>query len=115
MQKTTHLLIPRAAFERIIREIVHNINDQLFIQKQAYEALQQSAEMYLVQTFEDAQLLAIHRRCVTVDAKDMNLVRIFQPNRLRYQTIENVHHDGTATANAEQNNANEDTDASDVD
>lgn len=87
------MLIPRAAFERIVRDILHSINDQLRIQEQAFEALQHSAEMYLVQTFEDAQLLAMHRRCVTVDAKDMNLVQILKPNRLRYQRNENAQYE----------------------
>lgn len=44
--------------------------------------------MYLVQTFEDAQLLAEHRRCATVDAKDMNLVVRIQTHRERSQTTD---------------------------
>lgn len=81
-------MIPRAPFQRIIREIVHEIDPELSIQKQAYEALQESAEKYLVQTFEDALLLTEHRRCITVDAKDVKLVQRIQTPEFRYRPIE---------------------------
>lgn len=89
LQKSTQLLIPRAPFLRVVREILHDINPELLIQKQACEALQESSEMYLVQTFEDALLLAEHRRCVTVDAKDVKLVQRLRAPESRYSPIEN--------------------------
>lgn len=58
----------------------------MLIQKRANEALQESAEMFLVQTFEDALLLTEHRRRVTVNAQDMQLVQRIQTTGFRYQS-----------------------------
>lgn len=45
------------------------------IQSTALLALQESAEFFLVQMFEDCVLCCIHRKRVTVNNKDMLLVR----------------------------------------
>lgn len=95
-------MIPKAAFHRLVREIVQNIKADLLIQKQAFEALQESAEMYLVQTFEDALLATQHRRCITVDAKDMKLVRKIQTPGFRTQSNESG---DTAAESANETNA----------
>lgn len=104
-------MIPRAAFQRIVRETVNDINENLLIQKEAYEALQESAEMYLVQTFEDAVLLTEHRRCITVEPKDLKLVQRMQTPALRSQPIANANKDDKSANNAnatdsEEENAN---------
>ena len=39
------------------------------------EAIQEAAEQYLTLLFEDANLLAIHARRVTIQKKDMELAR----------------------------------------
>lgn len=101
-QKTTRLLIPRAAFHRVVREIVQDIGSEHLIQKQAFEALQESAEMYVVQMFEDARLLTEHRRCVTVDAKDLKLVQKIKTHDSRSQFNES---DDAATQSAKTTNA----------
>lgn len=41
----------------------------------ALEALQHSAEAYLVGVFEDSQLCAIHAKRVTIMVRDMQLAR----------------------------------------
>jgi histone H3/H4 len=53
-------------------------NKEIFffrIQALALEALQEAAEMYLVQFFEDSLLCAIHARRVTLMVIDMQLAR----------------------------------------
>lgn len=45
------------------------------IQASALEALQEAAEMYLVQFFEDSVLLALHAKRVTLMRNDMILMR----------------------------------------
>lgn len=45
------------------------------MQASALEALQESAEMYLIQFFEDAVLLAYHAKRVTLMRHDMMLMR----------------------------------------
>jgi histone H3/H4 len=41
----------------------------------ALEALQEAAEMYVVQFFEDSLLCAVHAKRVTLMANDLQLVR----------------------------------------
>ena len=40
-------------------------------------AIQEAAEAFLIQMFEEANLLAIHRKRVTITNKDISLVRCF--------------------------------------
>lgn len=78
LQKSTKLLIPKAPFARLVREIIHDLFPRQNIdriQELALEALQEAAEMYLVQFFEDAVLLCLHGSRVTLMQKDMVLLR----------------------------------------
>ena len=55
-QNSTHLLVPRLPFQRVVREIALSFKDQLLFQAAALEALHEAAEAYLVCLFEDANL-----------------------------------------------------------
>ncbi|XP_048506202.1 histone H3.3-like type 1 isoform X7 [Athalia rosae] len=46
-----------------------------WIQLKALEALQEATEMYMVQFFEDAVLLTLHAKRVTLHLPDMRLLR----------------------------------------
>ena len=74
-QKSTALLIPRAPFQRLVRGICADIDNDLRFQAQALIALQEAAEAYLVGVLEDAGLCAIHAKRVTVMRQDMQLAR----------------------------------------
>jgi len=87
-QKATNLLIPRATFIRLIREIEQDFSDwasrditrgrqwnEFRWSKGALEALQESAEQYLTALFADANLIAIHAKRVTLQQKDIQLCR----------------------------------------
>lgn len=74
-QKETKQLIRRLPFQRLVREIANDFKSDLRFQAAAIEALQESAEMYLVSLFEDANWCAIHAKRVTIMPKDMNLAR----------------------------------------
>ena len=74
-QKSTDLLLPRAPFQRVVREITGDYDPDLRFAAQALIALQEAAEAYLVGLFEDTQLCAIHAKRVTVQKKDMELAR----------------------------------------
>lgn len=76
-QKSTDLLIPRLPFSRLIKEIANSMRNTngLRFQSLALQALQEAAEAYLVQLFEDCVLCCVHARRVTVMPKDMLLAR----------------------------------------
>jgi histone H3 len=54
------------AFARLVREITEEIKPGFRYQSNALLAIQEAAEMYLVNLFEDANLLAIHTKRVTI-------------------------------------------------
>eukprot|EP00227_Mantoniella_beaufortii_P000043 CAMPEP_0197613464 /NCGR_PEP_ID=MMETSP1326-20131121/59033_1 /TAXON_ID=1155430 /ORGANISM="Genus nov. species nov., Strain RCC2288" /LENGTH=246 /DNA_ID=CAMNT_0043182327 /DNA_START=212 /DNA_END=953 /DNA_ORIENTATION=- len=75
-QKTTELLIRKAPFSRLVREIAQDLNTSVCrFQNVALEALQEACEAYIVNLFEDTNLCAIHAKRVTVMPKDMQLAR----------------------------------------
>jgi len=74
-QKSTDLLIPRAPFQRVVREICRGYDHDLRFQSQALVALQEAAEGYLTGVFEDANLCALHAKRVTLQRQDMLLAR----------------------------------------
>ncbi|XP_032683886.1 histone H3.3-like isoform X1 [Odontomachus brunneus] len=78
LRHTTNLLIPKLPFARLVREIMFEIFPRQVInrlQASALEALQEATEMYIVQFFEDAVLLALHAKRVTLMRNDMILMR----------------------------------------
>ena len=74
-QKSTALLLPRAPFQRLVRNICSNIDSDLRFQAQGLLALQEAAEAYMVGIFEDSNLCCLHAQRVTVMKKDMELAR----------------------------------------
>lgn len=77
-QKKVDLLIPKAPFSRLVREIMHEIDPELRLQKLALEALQEAAEAYLVKELEGSNVIAIHAKRKTIFPKDMQIVRRFE-------------------------------------
>ncbi len=58
-----------------MHEIMQDINKDLRVTPDALESLQEVAEAYLVQVFEDSNLCAIHAKSVTVMPKDFALAQ----------------------------------------
>ena len=65
-QKSTELLIRKLPFQRLVREIAQDLKSDLRFQSTAIQALQESAESYLVSLFEDTNRCAIHAKRVTI-------------------------------------------------
>lgn len=80
-QKSTKLLLRKAPFSRLVREISQEFKNDLRWQSVATLALQEAAEAYLVGLFEDTNLCAIHAKRVTIMPRDIQLAR-----RLRGET-----------------------------
>lgn len=74
-QKTGDLLIKRAPFQRLCKEIAQELKFDTRWQSSAIAALQEAAEMYMVGLFEDTNLIALHAKRVTIMPKDMQLAR----------------------------------------
>ena len=72
-QKSTELLIRKLPFQRLVRDIAQDFKVNLRFQSSALTALQEAAEAYLVDLFEDTNLCAIHAKRVTIMPKDMKL------------------------------------------
>ncbi|XKL63888.1 hypothetical protein PGB90_006252 [Kerria lacca] len=79
-QKSTELLLRKAPFQRLIREIAQYRKVDVRFQISAIMALQEAAESYLVGIFEDSLSCAQHANRVTIMPKDVQLSR-----RLRRQ------------------------------
>lgn len=80
-QKSNESLLPRAPFQRLVREIAMDVNHELRFQSQALLALQEAAESYVVGLFEDTNLCAIHAKRQTIFPKDMQLARRIRGDR----------------------------------
>ena len=72
-QKSTNLLIRKAPFQRLVREVAQDFRSDLRFQSTSVLALQEAAEHYHVGLFEDGNLCAIHAKRVTIMPKDMQL------------------------------------------
>ena len=81
-QKSTDLLIRKLPFQRLVREIAQDFKSDLRFQSTAILALQEAAEAYLVNLFEDTNLCAIHAKRVTIMPKDIQLARRIRGERL---------------------------------
>ena len=80
-QKSTELLIRKAPFHRLVREISQDFSNDKRYKGTSVLALQEAAEAYLVGLFEDTNLCAIHGKRVTIMPKDIQLARRIRGER----------------------------------
>ena len=82
-QKSTELLIKKAPFQKLVREVVMDVQEfhklktgaGLRMQSDALMALQEASEAFIIQLFEDANLCAINAKRVTIMPRDIHLTR----------------------------------------
>ena len=80
-QKSTELLIRKLPFQRLVREVVQDMDKDLRFQSHAIMALQEASEAYLISLFEDTNLCTIHAKRVTILPKDLQLARRIRGER----------------------------------
>lgn len=80
-QKSTDLLIRKAPFQRLVREVAQDFAKDLRFQHTGVLALQEASEAYMVGLFEDTNLCAIHGKWVTIMPKDIQLARRIRGER----------------------------------
>lgn len=83
-QKSTNLLIPKAPFQRLVREVLQIVTGTTTFRLQpvAVLAMQEASEAFLVGLFDDANLCAIHAKRVTIMPKDIHLARRIRGERV---------------------------------
>ena len=77
----TRLLVAKAPFARLVREIAQDFKPDLYFQASAIKALQEATEAYIVGLYEDTNLCAIHAKRVTIMPKDIQLARKIRGER----------------------------------
>lgn len=81
LQSTVNNIIPKMCFARVIREILAEYSCRaLRVTPDMLFCLQEAAEIYLVQLFEDSYRCTIHRDRVTLIPKDMQLACLLRRN-----------------------------------
>ncbi len=80
-QKTTDLLLRKAPFQRLVRELATGHKDGLRWQASAVLALQEATEAYVVGLLADSNLAALHAKRVTLFARDLQLARRLRGER----------------------------------
>ena len=75
------LLIPQAAWRRLVREFGQGYMKDLNYTKGALELFQFAAESYLIGLYEEAQLCALHAGRVGIQPKDLQLARRIRGER----------------------------------
>ena len=84
-QKSTELLIPRAPFMRVVREVSEEFKvsggGSWRFDSHAISALQEASEVYLTYLFDDTNQFAIHAGRVTIFPKDMQIARRIRGER----------------------------------
>ncbi|CAD5229171.1 unnamed protein product [Bursaphelenchus okinawaensis] len=77
LQRTCHLLMKRAPFFRVVKDIVRSCSKGIDykIQSEAINCLQEASEAFLITIFEASNMCAIHGKRVTLMPADLLLVQ----------------------------------------
>jgi len=78
-QRSTDNLVPKLPFQRLVREIAQETALERYcpqgirFKRSALMALQEASEAYLVELFEDTNLITVHRQKCTITPGDLQL------------------------------------------
>ena len=81
LQKSTELLVAKAPFSRLVREIAESHKAGLRFQSSAVAAIQEATESFVISLLGDANLTALHANRVTALPRDLQLVRRLRGER----------------------------------
>ena len=74
-QSSMEMLIRRLPFQRVVKEIMQKVQDDLRLQSTAILVLQEVGETFLVGLLEQSNLCALPAKRVTIMPKDVQLAR----------------------------------------
>ncbi|AIN97402.1 histone H3 variant, putative [Leishmania panamensis] len=80
-QHSTEMLISRAPFRRLVKEVMSTIKDTMRMRSSALEAIQEATECYIVSLLGDANLCTIHAKRVTLYPRDLQLAMRLRGDR----------------------------------
>ena len=80
-QKSTNLLMRKAPFQRLVRELASGHKEGLRWQASAVAALQEATEAYVTGLLSDSNLCALHAKRVTLMSRDVQLARRLRGER----------------------------------
>ena len=80
-QTSTNLLMRKAPFQRLVRELATQQKQGLKWSANAIAALQESTESYVTGLLSDSNLCALHAKRVTLMARDLQLARRLRGER----------------------------------
>ena len=72
-QRSTNKIVPTAPFQRLVQEIAQKYKNDLRIKAEAYNALQDASEAYIIDLFQKCNKCAIHENRETIQPKDLKL------------------------------------------
>ena len=81
LQKSTKVLMRKAPFQRMVRELASGHKEGLRWQASAVAAMQESTEAFAVGLLSDANLCALHSKRVTLQVRDVQLARRLRGER----------------------------------
>ena len=79
-QKCTELLCRKLCMARLVWEVAQDFRVDLHFQATVLFAIQKAMEAWLVRLMEDMNLCAIHAKHVTIQPRDLSLVRKIRVN-----------------------------------
>jgi histone H3 len=80
-QKSTDLLMPKACFQRLVRQVADSFLDDPFrFKRKSMAALQEATEAWAVELLEKTQRLAIHGKRISIEKKDLLLAAEDHPS-----------------------------------
>ena len=80
-QNSCELLIPNKTFQRVVKSISKQYNQEIKFQYSAIKALQEASEAFLIGMFEDGNLCSIHGNRITIMKKDLILAEKIRGER----------------------------------
>jgi histone H3 len=72
-QSTAELLLPRAPFQRLVREIAQAKQSDIKFRPSALEALQEASEAFIIGMMEDGLLCTVHAQRVALMRRHLEL------------------------------------------
>lgn len=86
LQQTSHLLIPKLPFYRLLRDLSDSCCEEKDIEylrwhRDAVEAIHEACENYIVELLGDSYLCSLHSKRITLYCKDVALARRLRGSR----------------------------------